>query len=110
MESQSLFGRAVRTLRRKHGLSQTELAVRAATNQRYISELETGVKSGPTQQMVYRLSIGLHADLWEADLLHMAAGYKPLAPHWQVLTADEIEALLADLEKEFPGDPDDLVR
>jgi len=80
-------------------LSQTELAGRAGANQRYISELETGFKRGPTEQMIFRLAIGLQASLWEADLLRIAQGFKPLTSDWQEMTAAEVLRLLPDLEK-----------
>jgi transcriptional regulator with XRE-family HTH domain len=95
----SVFGWALRALRRKHHLPQTELAARAATDQRYISELETGFKTGPTEQMIFRLAIALKANLREADLLRIARGFQPLTSDWQDLTVDELPSLLRDLEK-----------
>ena len=105
------FGRALRALRVKHGLSQTQLAHRAATDQSNISLYENGVNTHPSQVMVYRLYAALYEeDLIEADLLRTAAGHAPLVPHWRVLTQLEMIKLIQDLEKEFPGDLDDLLQ
>ena len=110
VESRSLFGRTLRTLRKAHKKSQTEVATRAVTDQKYISELETGFKTGPTEQMIFRLAIAIHAELWEVDLLRIARGLEPLDPDWRGLDAADVEKLLEDLEKGFPGDLDYLFR
>ena len=88
----NVLGRVLRALRRKADLSQTELADRAATNQRYISELESGFKTGPTERMIFRVAISLKLDLWEADLLRIARGFEPLTSDWQDLTARRSES------------------
>ena len=104
------FGRALRAMRRKYGLSQTELALRARTDQPNISLYENGINTCPSQVMVYRLYAALHEeDPIEADFLRTAAGHAPLVPHWRVLTAREMLQLIDELEKEFP-ELDDLLR
>jgi len=52
------FGRVLRELRAKRGLSQLALAERCDSNIAYISELERGLKV-PTITMLLRLAIAL---------------------------------------------------
>lgn len=52
------FGRVLRELRAKRGLSQLALAERCSSNIAYISELERGLKV-PTITMLLRLAIAL---------------------------------------------------
>lgn len=52
------FGRVLRELRAKRGLSQLALAERCASNIAYISELERGLKV-PTITMLLRLAIAM---------------------------------------------------
>ena len=52
------FGRVLREVRLKRGLSQQALAERCGSNIPYISELERGLKA-PTLTMILRLAGGL---------------------------------------------------
>lgn len=52
------FGRELRKMRLKRGLSQQTLAERCGSNTPYISELERGLKA-PTLTMILRLAAAL---------------------------------------------------
>lgn len=53
-----LFGRNVRALREKAGLSQEELAFRAGMKRSYVSDLERGTRN-PTVRALGRLAAAL---------------------------------------------------
>ncbi len=53
-----LFGNAIRTLRKRSGLSQDTLAHRAEIDRTYMSSIERG-KKNPTIKVIYKLSVGL---------------------------------------------------
>ncbi len=55
-------GELVRTLRRRHGLTQAQLAIRAGTTQTAISRLESGARS-PTVETLRRLALVMGEDL-----------------------------------------------
>ena len=93
------FGRMLRALRKTRRLTQEELALRARTDQTYIAKLELGVKTNPTGEMIDRLALGLNDSLFEAEALRLAAGKELLAPHWRVLSRDEMLVFLKELEK-----------
>jgi transcriptional regulator with XRE-family HTH domain len=63
--------------RKKHGLSQLQLAIAAACSQRHISFLELG-RSKPSREMVLRLSTVLEVPLRQSNELLRAAGYAPV--------------------------------
>jgi transcriptional regulator with XRE-family HTH domain len=63
--------------RRKHGLSQLQLAMTAACSQRHISFLELG-RTKPSRDMVVRLSGALGLPLRQSNELLLAAGYAPM--------------------------------
>ncbi|HEY3682369.1 MAG TPA: helix-turn-helix transcriptional regulator [Streptosporangiaceae bacterium] len=73
------FPRALRTSRRRHRLSQLELATRAGTTQRHLSFMEGG-RSRPGRSMVVRLSESMELPLRERNELLLAAGYAPVYP------------------------------
>jgi transcriptional regulator with XRE-family HTH domain len=52
------FGKQLRAMRLKHGLSQQTVAERCGSNYPYISELERGLKV-PTLTMILRLAAAL---------------------------------------------------
>ena len=55
-------GELVRTLRRRHGLTQAQLAIRAGTTQTAISRLESGTRS-PTAETLRRLLLVMGEEL-----------------------------------------------
>ena len=50
------FGRAIREFRRRHGVSQQDLAERADMHRSYLSALETGSTTEALQQIVRALA------------------------------------------------------
>lgn len=73
------FGNALRFWRKSRGLTQLELANRAATTTRYMSFLETG-RSRPGSDMVRRLAEALDLPRAEVADFFLAAGYTIEAP------------------------------
>jgi HTH-type transcriptional regulator, competence development regulator len=61
-KQQRVLGEALRELRRRVGITQEELAVRAAADATYLSQVETG-KRGVRWYTVMRLLDALDADL-----------------------------------------------
>ncbi len=59
-----VFGRRVRELRLREGLTQEQLAERAGLHWTYISDVERG-KRGPSLDVVGRLASGLGVSLSE---------------------------------------------
>ncbi len=69
-------GPLLREWRRRAGVSQLELALRADSSARHISFVETG-KSRPSEEMVLRLAEHLDVPVRERNALLVAAGYAP---------------------------------
>lgn len=69
----------LRSARRRHRLSQLDLALRAGTTQRHLSFMESG-RSLPGRSMVVRLSESLELPLRERNELLLSAGYAPVYP------------------------------
>lgn len=69
-------GTLLREWRRRAGLSQLDLALRADSSSRHISYVETG-RSRPSQDMVLRLAEHLDVPVRERNTLLVAAGYAP---------------------------------
>ncbi|MCF6526502.1 helix-turn-helix domain-containing protein [Streptomyces sp. JJ36] len=72
-------GALLRGWRRRAGLSQLELALRAESSARHISFVETG-RARPSEEMVLRLAEHLHVPVRERNALLVAAGYAPRYP------------------------------
>jgi transcriptional regulator with XRE-family HTH domain len=70
------FADDLRTWRRRRGVSQIELALRAGTTQRHVSFIESG-RSTPGRPMVIRLAESLEIPLRERNTLLLSAGYAP---------------------------------
>ncbi|HET6218570.1 MAG TPA: helix-turn-helix transcriptional regulator [Acidobacteriaceae bacterium] len=49
------FGRALREIRKKRGLSQLEISTTSDLDRAYVSELENGLKN-PSLETIYRLA------------------------------------------------------
>jgi transcriptional regulator with XRE-family HTH domain len=101
------FGRGLRHWRRLRGVSQLDLASKAATTTRHLSFLETG-RSRPSRQMVDRLGDALQIPLRERNRLLEMAGLAATYPQGD-LTDDDlapfqraIDRLLASHEP-YPG-------
>lgn len=75
-QRRSPFGEQLRQWRRRAGLSQLELAARAATTNRHVSFIETG-RSRPGHELVLRLARALDVPLRERNALLAAAGLVP---------------------------------
>jgi len=74
------FGSALRDARRRRGMSQLELATRAATTQRHVSFLE-GARSVPGRNVVSRLADALDLPPREHNELLSSAGFAPRFMH-----------------------------
>ena len=70
MELLRIFGRNVREARKRAGLSQEELAHRAAMKRSYLSDLERGTRN-PSVDALGRLALAL--GVMPAELLAVAA-------------------------------------
>jgi transcriptional regulator with XRE-family HTH domain len=70
------FAEDLRGWRRRRGVSQIELALRAGTTQRHLSFIESG-RSNPGRAMVIRLAESLEVPLRERNTLLLSAGYAP---------------------------------
>lgn len=101
------FGHGLRQWRRIRGLSQLELAARAATTTRHLSYLETG-RSRPSRGMVERLGDALAIPLRERNRLLRMAGLAHTYPEGDLEEQDMapfrkvIDRLLASHEP-FPA-------
>ncbi|TNE38059.1 MAG: XRE family transcriptional regulator [Alphaproteobacteria bacterium] len=71
------FGGELRYWRRLRGLSQMELANKAATTPRHVSFMETG-RSRPSGQMVLRLVEALDVPPADRNDMLVAAGFEPI--------------------------------
>src|SRR5579859_2928476 len=58
-EARQSFGRFLRDLRSRAGLTQAELAERAGVSARGIQDLERGIRRNPHQDTVRRIALGL---------------------------------------------------
>lgn len=70
------FGNLLRTLREKHGVSQSKLAERADFDHSYVSRLESGARM-PTREAVDRLGSAMQLDQASLDTLLASAGFLP---------------------------------
>ncbi|MPZ81825.1 MAG: helix-turn-helix domain-containing protein [Actinophytocola sp.] len=74
--TRSGFADDLRAWRRRRGVSQIELALRAGTTQRHLSFIESG-RSAPGRDMVIRLAESLEVPHRERNVLLLSAGYAP---------------------------------
>jgi transcriptional regulator with XRE-family HTH domain len=95
------FAENLRVWRRRRGVSQIELALRAGTTQRHVSFIESG-RSTPGRAMVIRLAESLEIPLRERNTLLLTAGY---APAYQESRWDdhELAPVRAALERVLRG-------
>jgi len=56
------FGRTLKELREKAGMSQSELADELGISFTYLSKIENGIRPAPSEKLIYRLAEILHAD------------------------------------------------
>ena len=99
IDKKNHFGECMRQVRRKLGVSQGDLADKAAINRSYLSMIENG-KSSPTIDVVERLARGLDITVWK---LLSAEKEK----HFEYDTDEEFE-MYAGL-KEFLESKDDML-
>lgn len=71
------FSGELRAWRRRRGLSQLDLAMRAGTTQRHLSYLEQG-RSVPSRTMVVRLAESLELTLRDRNELLLSSGFAPV--------------------------------
>ncbi|MBI5588569.1 MAG: helix-turn-helix transcriptional regulator [Deltaproteobacteria bacterium] len=64
MQEKRLLGLRIKELRKNKGLSQEELAEKAATSPNYLSRMERGTEN-PTLAMLIKISRALDVDMWE---------------------------------------------
>lgn len=79
MATLSNFGAHLRQHRKRSGVSQLDLALRAGTTARYVSFIETG-RSRPGRDVVIRLADALTLNMRERNALLVAAGLTPAHP------------------------------
>ncbi|MEO3752160.1 helix-turn-helix transcriptional regulator [Streptomyces sp. B6B3] len=97
------IGPLLREWRRRAGVSQLDLALRADSSARHISFVETG-KSRPSEEMVLRLAEHLDVPVRERNALLVAAGYAPRFPETPLdspglaVLRDGLDRLLAGYE------------
>ena len=70
------FGSLLKTLRERHGVSQSKLAERADFDHSYVSRLESGARM-PTREAVDRLGTAMGLDQGALDALLASAGFLP---------------------------------
>src|SRR5689334_5956964 len=70
------MGGMLREWRRRHHLSQFDLALESGVSSRHLSFVETG-RSRPSAEMVIRLAEQLDVPLRDRNQLLLAAGYAP---------------------------------
>ncbi|WP_049579104.1 helix-turn-helix domain-containing protein [Streptomyces sp. SBT349] len=90
-------GPLLREWRRRAGVTQLELALRADSSARHVSFIETG-KSRPSREMVLRLAEHLDIPVRERNALLMAAGYAPHYPE-SAFDSPALGALRAGLDR-----------
>jgi transcriptional regulator with XRE-family HTH domain len=95
------FAEDLRAWRRRRGVSQIDLALRAGTTQRHLSFIESG-RSNPGRAMVIRLAESLEVPLRERNSLLLSAGF---APAYQERSWDdhELAPVRAALERVLRG-------
>ena len=91
---ESNFGKRLKDLREKAGLSQGELAEKAGVNFTYLSKIENGVKPPPSQNVIIRLAEILRVD---ADELLASAGKVPADIVSKLKDRDTLHALRGSL-------------
>lgn len=64
MDLNRVLGRNIRTLRKRRGLSQEELALEADMKRSYVSDLERGTRN-PSVKAVGRLANALGVEAWQ---------------------------------------------
>lgn len=64
MNAKQLLGLRIRELRKKEGLKQEDVAVRAGITAKYLSDIELG-KENPTFAVLVRLAASFSLDPWE---------------------------------------------
>lgn len=89
------FGRYLKEVRIKKGLSMRELSRRSGVSQAYISQLESGKKGTPTPEQLFKLAPCLDIDYMD---LMKAAGY---VMEDSDFTEEEL-AFLKDIEEGKP--------
>ncbi len=87
------FGRHLKQWRRRRGLSQLDLAVRADMSQRHLSFIETG-RSRPRKDVVHKVAEALEVPIRDRNTLLEAAGLAPNYP--EVPLSDEAAAPFRD--------------
>ncbi len=70
------FGKLLKTLRERHGVSQSKLAERADFDHSYVSRLESGARM-PTREAVDRLGQAMSLEDVQLDSLLASAGFLP---------------------------------
>lgn len=70
------FGNLLKSLREKHGVSQSKLAERADFDHSYVSRLESGARM-PTREAVDRLGMAMNLEHGSLDMLLASAGFLP---------------------------------
>lgn len=86
------FGETLKRLRLRSGRSKYRLAEYCGLTQAYISRLEAGKRSNPSRDVVLMLGLALlkgseTLDIWDVDVLLLAAGYAPLRGRGNTATA-----------------------
>lgn len=96
MKQNEDFPALLRWWRKRRGLSQLQLALKAEVSQRHVSFLELG-RTQPSREMVLRLASALDVPLRQHNALLLAAGY---APVWQErdLGSSELAGIRAALD------------
>ena len=77
------FGETLKKLRLKSAKSRYRLAQYSGITEAYILRLETGERSNPSRDVVLMLGLALlkgsnSLDIWDVDVLLLAAGYAHL--------------------------------
>jgi len=70
------FGNLLKSLRERHGVSQSKLAERATFDHSYVSRLESGARM-PTRDAVLRLGEAMGLEMTDIDSLLASAGFLP---------------------------------
>jgi len=77
------FEETLKGLRQRSGRSRYRLAQYCGISEAYILRLENGERSNPSRDVVLMLGLALlkgsdTLDIWDVDVLLLAAGYAPL--------------------------------
>ena len=70
-----MIGRNIQELRKRKGMTLTQLAANAGISKSYLSNIERGVNQNPSIEVLKRLAVVLHADL--KTLLRIDDGIEP---------------------------------